>query len=747
MLQWLSNSLRWLGIRETSAARVVALTLLIGALLLQLWNPPPVEVLKLKTFDLYQLAFPRVETEKRVMVVDIDEESLNAYGQWPWARSRLAALVDKIKESGGVAIAFDVMFPEADRMSPGSYATSGSVTDPAVVAALEKLPSNDQTFADALARSQSTVLAISGYWHKVEQKDVAQEGQSMLATVGEDPTPYLITFPGIIRNIPVLEAAAAGRGMITINPDRDGIIRRVPLVSVAADRIWPALSLELLRVATGGGAVIVKTTSDLGVDSVAVQGIPIATDEHGRMWVHFAKRDPSRYISVKQVMENPEAAKALEGKLVLIGTSASGLFDLRATPLEGVVPGVDVHAQILENIFDQANQAAPQLHRPNWALSLELLASVLIGIAMITFVPMLGALWSLVSGFVLAIAMIVGAAWLFVHYGLVFDVLFPLITSFAVFIALTFMNYLREETQKRQIRSAFGQYLSPHFVEELASNPEKLKLGGETKEMTILFSDVRNFTTISESYKSNPQGLTHLINSLLTPLSIEVMDRKGTIDKYMGDNVMAFWNAPLDDERHAHNACASALAMVSSLEKLNQSRKAEGEVLELKVGVGVNTGQCVVGNMGSDLRFDYTVLGDAVNLASRLEGQTKGYGVQIIVGSATAAKVQGEFALVPVDFIRVKGKAEPEEIFALLGDDKTLAEPGYKALKAEADRLIELYRGQKWKQARAVATKARELASSFGITGLYDLYLKRIDGFEKSPPPKEWDGVHVAETK
>jgi len=747
----LGDKLRRLGIRDTQAGRVVALLLMIGALILQLSNPAPVEILKLKTFDLYQLAFPRAETERRVMVVDIDEESLGAYGQWPWPRSALATLVDRIREAGGAAIAFDIMFPEPDRLSPAAYARSLHIADPAVRAALEKLPSNDQMFADAISQTL-VVLAVSGYGRKLDDERGGGE-QSMLATIGEDPRPWLFRFPGVVRNIPALEQFAAGRGLITINPERDGVIRRVPLVAEADGRVWPALSLELLRVATGGGAVMVKTTSDLGIDSVAVQGVPIATDERGRLWVHFAKYDRGRYISARDVMESPQAAaEALNGKLVLIGTSAAGLFDLRATPLGGGVPGVDVHAQILENVFDQANGVAPQLHRPNWALAVELLASVAIASAMIVFVPALGGLVSLVSGAALAAALVAGAAWLFVTHGLVFDVLFPLTTSFAVFLALVFMNYLREETQKRQIRSAFGQYLSPRLVEELANNPGKLKLGGETRDMTILFSDVRGFTTLSESHKTNPQGLTQLINSLLTPLSLEVMNHNGTIDKYMGDNVMAFWNAPLDDPDHARNACAAALAMVKALDALNVRRSAQaaaggGEAEPLKVGVGVNTGRCVVGNMGSDLRFDYTVLGDAVNLASRLEGQTKGYGVPILVGAGTAAAAEGAFALVPVDLIRVKGKLEPEAIFALVGDAAVRADPAFQALRRDTEAMMAAYRAQRWKDARGHAERAQESAEYFGISGLYGLYLNRIENFRTQPPPQDWDGVHMAETK
>ena len=391
----------------------------------------------------------------------------------------------------------------------------------------------------------------------------------MLATIGPDPTPFLLTYPGIIRNIPELEAAAAGRGVLSVEHDRDGVVRRVPLVVMAEDIVRPALALELLRVATGGGAIIIRS-NDIGIESAAVQGIPIPTDENGRVWIRFDRHNPDRFMSAKAVMENPQQAAAkLAGKLVVVGTSSAGLFDLKSTPLEAVVPGVEIHAMLLENVFDQLANKEMQLQRPGYALGLELAATILASLFIIAFVPVLGAAVSLISGGILAAAFTTGSFWLYRQYGFVLDFLYPLMASFSVFLLLVFVNYLREENQRRQIRSAFGQYLSPQFVEELARNPDKLKLGGETKEMSILFSDVRNFTTISESFKSNPQGLTHLINRLLTPLSNVVVQGKGTIDKYMGDNIMAFWNAPLDDERHAKNACAAALGMVRALDEVN----------------------------------------------------------------------------------------------------------------------------------------------------------------------------------
>jgi adenylate cyclase len=406
---------------------------------------------------------------------------------------------------------------------------------------------------------------------------------------------------------------------------------------------------------------------------------------------------------------------------------------------------------LLENVFDQLANKEMQLQRPGYALALELAATLVASLMMIAFVPLLGAAVSLISGGVLAAAFTAGAFWLYREYGFVFDFLYPLMASFAVFLLLVFVNYLREEQQRRQIREAFGQYLSPQFVEELARNPDKLKLGGETKEMSILFSDVRNFTTISETFKSNPQGLTHLINRLLTPLSNVVVQGKGTIDKYMGDNIMAFWNAPLDDEQHAKNACTAALGMVRALDDLNATMEQEelknGAPYALKVGVGINTGQCVVGNMGSDLRFDYTVLGDCVNLASRLEGQTKAYGVPIIIGARTNELVSDAFATLPIDLIRVKGKAEPAAIAALIGGREVLDDPAFRRLVPLHSQMLTCYRNRDWDAAAAAAQAARNLAGALGIEKLYDLYLERIESFRQSPPPEDWDGVYTAETK
>jgi adenylate cyclase len=338
------------------------------------------------------------------------------------------------------------------------------------------------------------------------------------------------------------------------------------------------------------------------------------------------------------------------------------------------------------------------------------------------------------------------------QHKLLIDFTYPLLSSVLVYLTLMFANYVSEQAQRRRIRSAFGQYLSPTLVEQLAQSPEKLVLGGEEREMTILFSDVRGFTTISELYKHDPQGLTRLMNSFLTPLTNAIIDRKGTIDKYMGDAIMAFWNAPLHDAEHEINACEAALDMQDRVKLLNREREQEAKAkdapfIELNVGVGLNTGPCVVGNMGSNLRFDYSVLGDSVNLASRLEGQTKTYGLPIIIGARTAQAVKHKFALIEVDFITVKGKTEPEIIYTILGRSEIAASGEYEKLFELSDKMLERYRSREWNSVMNIIEESRGLAGHFGLDQLLDLYRERVCKFREAPPPADWNGVYAIETK
>jgi adenylate cyclase len=434
-------------------------------------------------------------------------------------------------------------------------------------------------------------------------------------------------------------------------------------------------------------------------------------------------------------------------KLVLIGTSAVGLLDIKTTPIDPVMPGVEIHAQVLESALTHG-----VLSQPNYAIAVEFFAAIVLGILVIAFAPMFGPI-SLAAAGAGFVSLLVGTSWYFyTQHRLLVDFTYPLLSTTTLYLTLIFTSFVREQKQRRQIRSAFGQYLSPALIEQLAQSPEKLVLGGEEREMTIMFSDVRGFTTISESYKNDPQGLTTLMNRFLTPLTNAILARKGTIDKYMGDAIMAFWNAPLDDKEHQLNACEAAVDMLERIDVLNKQREQEAQeggsrYIPINVGVGLNTGVCVVGNMGSDLRFDYSVLGDSVNLASRLEGQSKEYGFPIIVGSKTALAVKDRFAILELDFIMVKGKKEPEVIYAIAGREDTAHSGRFQRLRNLTIEMLACYRSRDWEGALSAIERGRKSDDGHALEYLYKLYETRIRSYLENPPPPDWNGAYALLTK
>jgi adenylate cyclase len=734
-----SSIVRWFGVRRT-----VGVSWLVALIVLRIIDPGPMEELRLRSFDFYQLLKPRAVTARPVVIVDIDEQSLKAFGQWPWPRTLVADLVTRLRDYHVVATGFDVIFAEPDRLSPELAVATFRNLDEETREKLRRLPNHEDIFAQAISRAR-VVLGQSG----VSAAQLAQQNTggpvTGFAVRGPDPSDFLVTFAGLLRNVPKLEEAAAGRGLVTINSERDGIVRRVPLVMKAGDQLVPSLTLEMLRVVTNAGAILVKA-NEAGVQSVVVPGLEIATDENAQLWLYFSEHDPARFVSAKDVIEGRVPADRLAGKLALIGTSAVGLLDLKTTPVDRAMPGVEVQAQVLESMLTRS-----ALLHPNYATVVELAVALVFGALIIVMAPIMSAVSLLFLGGAIAVALLAGSWWLFAWEGMLLDVTFPLWSSFFIYMILVFVNYVREQADRRRIRSAFSQYLSPTLVEQLAGSPEKLVLGGEDRVLTILFSDVRGFTTISETYKDDPHGLTTLMNRLLTPLTNAIIDRKGTIDKYMGDAVMAFWNAPLDDPAHEVNACAAALDMMDRIAQLNREREEEARehgrtFIPIKIGVGLNTGRCVVGNMGSDLRFQYTVLGDSVNLASRLEGQTKNYGVPILIGSQTARAAK-DFAMVEVDLIRVKGKMEPEHVYAVVGRPEVAGSGEFQKARELVTELVRNYRQQQWDLALRAIEAGRAVCPAFDLGELLDLYFERIREFQINPPPAGWNGVYVSETK
>jgi len=703
--------------------RLWALAVLLLALAIRYWDPAPVEVLRYKQFDVAQILKPAATPKFRVTIVEIDEESLASIGQWPWPRTVVADLILKLRAAGAIVIGFDVLFPEPDRTSPTLFIKTIRGLDPELVNLLKRLPDNDAVMATAM-RHALVVLGQSGF-ERVGIKTDRPPRKAPHGELGEDPHPYLLNFPGLIRNIAPLEDAARGVGMITVKPELDGVTRRVPLVSRVGPDVFPSLAIEMLRIATGGGAYATQTGPS-GLTGIIMRGtggqVKIPTDRDGHFWIHFRKSERDRYISAKDVLAVKAPPALLRNKLVLVGASAVGLRDIKATPLEAAIPGVEAQAFVIENILSKTF-----LTRPFWTTGAEIIFTVLISLLLIIVVPLLGPIRSLIIGFIGVAASAGGVWYAFDQKGLLLDVTFPASATFAVYAVLAYMNYVGEERSKRQVRSAFSRYMSPALVEQLAEQPGRLVLGGETKELSILFSDIRGFTTISEGLDA--AELTGLINDYLTPMSEVILENRGTIDKYIGDAIMAFWNAPLNDPQHAEHSCRAALGMLTALKTFNEEdakRAATGgrPHIPIRIGIGINTGPCSVGNMGSMQRFDYSVLGDAVNLAARLESATKEYGVEIIIGENTQALVP-KLATMELDLVKVKGKTEASRIFGLFGDESYAASPEFAKLKARNHDMLTAARDEKWAQLEELIAECRAVADG-RLDGYYDIFQKRV---------------------
>ena len=723
----------------------VGILITMAFVMLRIWDPIPLQMLRLKTFDLYQQIEPREYSVQPVAIIDIDEASLAAYGQWPWPRTLVADLIDKLMLSGAAVVGFDMLFAEPDRTSPARLAETLRGIDNDTRELLKSLPDNEAVLAESLRRgrvvlgqSTSDQAVVTATDKKARKAQIAEK-----TSLGGTPRRWLFKFPGIVRNLPELEDAAAGIGMFTLKPEFDGIIRRVPMMLLVGDVIYPSLTVEMLRVATGQNTIVVET-DDAGIKNIIVAGVKIPTDQSGRTWVNYTPHNRAIYISAKDVLQDTVPPERIRGHLLLVGTSAVGLQDIRSSPLDDALPGVEIHAQLLQSIL-----LNDYLYRPNYAIAVELVGLVMLCATMIVMIMWAGAVWGLLLGALLVTAAWASSWYFYVEQGALIDVSFNAVVGFVLYSVLTYLSYIREEGERRKTRDQFKQYISPDLVEHLAKHPEDLQLGGEMKDVTIMFCDIRGFTNISELYKSDPRGLTTLINRFLTPMTDIILSRRGTIDKYMGDCIMAFWNAPLDDTDHALNACDSALAMMTGIKELNEALRAEAQAesrrfIPIKIGIGLNSGECCVGNMGSDQRFDYSVLGDDVNLASRLEGQSKTYGVDIVISENTYRRAN-DHAVLELDVIKVKGKEEAVRIYTLLGEPELCDDIAFKELNSRHAGMLTAYRGQRWQEARELAAECRKLNG--GLNGLYDLYEERFDAFAANPPGADWDGVFVATTK
>jgi adenylate cyclase len=697
------------------------------ALALRWYDPPILGDLRALVFDQYQRVAPREYKPAPVKIVDIDNESLRRYGQWPWPRGLMAELLAKLREQNVASVAMDIVFAEPDRTAPSMVFKGWGLQpdDPLTEELSAQVHDPDEVFAEEIAKGR-VVVGVTMTDSATKDEVLRKAGLSKIGGAGIKAEELLISFDGAIASLPILQEAAAGVGSINTVYDRDGIVRRVPLLLNMGGKIYPSLAAEAIRLAMGERNYAVKVSGAQGtwligwregiVDfAIGKAGnLPIKTDPSAQVWLRDTGSRPERYVPAWKVLEGKAD---LGGNIVFIGTSAPGLMDLRSTPNASVVAGVEVHVQIVEQLL-----SGDFLERPLWSKELEMGAFLILGGAMIVLFPRLGATSSAVLGGA-SVALVTAFGWWgFLDRGWLIDPAYPSAGALAVFTTGVLLSFRRSDLERKQVREMFGHYLNPAMVKRLVANPNLLRLGGEVRNLTIMFCDIRDFTTISERMEA--AALTALLNDFLTPMTEAILENDGTIDKYIGDSIMAFWNAPLDEPKHAALACRATLEMRRRLAALNQTlaerAKAAGQThLPIMIGIGLNSGDALVGNLGSRTVRNYSVIGDNVNLASRIEGVSKGFGLDILIGEQTR-NAAPEFAAIPIGDIFVKGKTLPARLYALIGGPEVAQAPQAAELLNEFAKVAHGFKSGNLAGVAAALEAARGLGQGLGLEPLFD---------------------------
>ncbi|MEM6623436.1 MAG: adenylate/guanylate cyclase domain-containing protein [Pseudomonadota bacterium] len=706
---------------------------------------------------------PEVLVPPPVLVVDIDEESLRELGQWPWPRYYMAELVWRLRDAGAAVIAFDVLFPEADRTSPAEQARAYQRFGELYAAAVQAFEGMNQAtpidhdviFADAINRNP-VVLAMSATNSPPDDRLPRQPKGIGISGEPTDISAVVDDYGGAIINLPVLSEGAQGIGAISLAADATTMVRTVPMVVAIGGNRWvfPSLAIEALRVAQNAQSHVIKTSVGSGqtdfsdtpvMVSMKTGGAEVPLSQTGHLRVRYSGASSERVISALDLLGpdglSPEVAERVSGKIIFVGSSAAGLFDIRQTPMHHRIAGVHVHAEIAEQIIAQ-----DFLSRPNDAVAVERLMTVIGGVIVVLLIaynlPVLG-----FGALTILLAVILGGSWYaFSAHSLLLTPVGPAMGVALPYFVVTGFKYFRSERSRREVTRQFEHFVSPDVIEEIIEDPERhLTPGGAQRELSIMFLDVRSFSTITE--RMEPQQVIAFVNTLLTPLTDAILDHEGTIDKYMGDAVMAFWNAPRETTNHEAKAVRTVLTFNQVMEDL-RPKFAEMGLPEIKIGIGINTGECSVGNMGSLKRLAYSCVGDAVNLAARLEGQTKTYGVGNLIGSSTAAGAPG-FAMIELDSVAVKGRTQPETVYTIAGDSVLLDDPIFKNLELQLIGARAAFLAQNWEVAARIYVEV----SDHPTVGLFDpkplvqMMLTRISEYQVTPPPPGWDGVYVATTK
>jgi adenylate cyclase len=675
----------------------VALLTLILILSIRIIDPSFVESIRLRYFDTL-ITSKNVTVNENVYTVNIDEQSLTTLGQWPPPRGVYADIIQDLYKRNAGLVVWNILMPEVDRMKQ----------DEKLAAILKQYP-----------------VVLSNVPASVTKNIPKKPGASI---INSDYANLIITYPGVIANIPTLENNSVGVGITNTLPEIDGVTRRMPLVISVDGQLYPSIALEVLRVAAGDPSFQIKL-SPVGVDKLRIPKFgAIPTDNLGRVWIDTTQKSVS--VSLSKLPED------FKGAIVIVGPTAAGISNPVATSVGSIYPH-ELQASVMGTMLNQVN-----INRPNYIDGLELILMLVSGILILfltryTYV-------GIASVVILGVGYTFGSYYLFHHNSWLFDSTAITVSTILVALHAYGIKFVSEFLQKQQIKKQFGTYLSPAMVEKLQKNPELLTLGGESRELSIMFTDVRGFTSISEHYGKDVQGLTKIMNRYMTAMTAKIIENEGTLDKYIGDAQMAFWNAPLDDVNHAKNAVRTALAMMGSLDAFNKEISAEG-VPPFGMGLGINTDTVVVGNMGSSQRFDYTCLGDGVNLASRLEGQSKPYGVKIVLGTKTNEQIKDTYFTLELDCIAVKGKKEGVNIFTVLETDLN-AMPEYLLARELHDLMLDYYREQKWHSALHMIEKLKGEFDG-NMDAYYEMMIERIGELRESNLSTDWDGVYRASGK
>ena len=658
-----------------------------------------------------------INTTNSVVIVDIDEKSLKVLGQWPWSRDKISQILINLTQANALIIGLDVFFAEVDTKSPKYLVNKYHL----------KVKADD--YDKYLAYVLENTPTILGFYFDFENNNTKNVLPNIPAIFIQKnlKEEYLLETKGYIGNIPILQNSAYSGGFINMIPDVDGVVRHVPLLLKYDDIIYPSLAFEMFRIASGIRKVVINY-SEAGVDNIQLGKYKIQTDRFARLFINYrGNKKKFKYISAVDVYNNNFDKNLIKDKFVLIGTSAGGLFDLRVTPFNTVYPGVEVHANVIDNLIK-----GDFLYRPDIAEIIDIISLFIIAGLVFLIFYFFDAVISLLFLIVLAVGYFAFIYYLMFYYGYIINILLPLAEIIVLAIGFGTINYLLEAKKAEILKKAFSKKVSPKVMEELIHHQSDTILAPTNKEITIFFSDIRSFTSISEKL-ADPKKVIELLNFYMTPMVDNITIHKGTVDKFIGDAIMAYWNAPVDIKNHADEAVSSAIEQIEILKSLNRKIK-ELFGLEIEIGIGINSGIATIGEMGSKGRADYTVIGDNVNLASRLEGLNKVYHTHILISEFTYKLLTKEYIIREIDLVRVKGKNKPVKIYEVLGF-------GSKDF-SEYHIGLELYRNSNFYRAKEIFEKL------FNETRdkLYEVYINRCEYLLKNPP-KNFDGVWTFTTK